>query len=383
MSIPPAMRDTGQPMPAAGLAHAAPDHASPTRDIRAPAWTLAVCVPVRDERDHLPALLDALARQTVADDTFVLCLLFDGCSDGGARYVQQRAAALPYAVVTQRIPRQQPASAGRARRAAMALGAATLARGGPADAAPDDAFLLSTDADSVPADDWLAANRHALAAVDVVAGYIERPDAAPSEAHRRVERYWERLRCLQRTVDPLPHDPAPSHPSQGGASLAFRAAVYAALGGFEDIAAHEDLRLVTAARRAGYRVRHDRAVRVATSSRLIGRADAGLAETLRTRAADRNPPRVEAPDAALARFRRAAAARRAFAALHETAIRDELATLLAIDADELRRLAAPCDNAEAFVMAVVPDPCAADEIALDQAETRLHALETEHACPSP
>lgn len=344
---------------------------------------IAVCVPVRDERAHLPDLLAAFQGQTVPADAFVLCLLFDGDRDGGMDYVRSRAPTLAYEMVTQRLARQPQANAGRARRAAMALGSRTLA-----DAS--QSLLLSTDADTVPDADWVAANARVLQAVDVVAGHIARPDATRFEIHRRLERYWERLRCLQRTIDPVAHDPAPSHACQGGASLGFRASIYAALGGFEPVAAQEDERLVTAARRAGYRVCHHRDVRVATSSRLTGRARRGLADTLRARQASTCLPQVEDPQIAAARFQTSALGRRYFEQRDDALLAD-LAARLGRVPDETEDLAKACGNAEAFSMSVVPEPerdgadaiSNPNSIALPLAETRLAELERDYRCPTP
>lgn len=376
-----AMREPNPPAIASPSAHAADTDA-----LLPAAFALgrrvAVCVPVRDESAYLVALLDAFARQTVPAQAFVLCLLFDGCNDDGEALVAARAPALAYDIVTRRIERAPQANAGRARRAAMALGRSALASA--RSVRERDMLLLSTDADSIPAPDWVEANARTLAAVDVVAGYIERPDAPAEDVHRRIERYWERLRCLQRTVDPLGHDPAPSHPSQGGASLGFRADVYAALGGFEALASHEDVQIVTAARRAGYRVCHDRGVRVATSSRTDGRASDGLASTLRARQNDSAPPLVQDPDAALQRYRLSAQTRAGFAQLFDDeATARALATATGHGLETLREIATACGNAEAFTMQLVPEPVKTEELALEQAEQRLAFLENAYGCPCP
>lgn len=338
---------------------------------------VAVCVPVRDERAHLDALFDALAAQTIGAHAFTLCLLFDGCTDGGSALAYARRQQLPFDTRIQRIRRHVDANAGRARRAAMRLGSSALATHAPG-------LLLSTDADSIPAPDWVIRNLESLRSADVVAGYIDRPDALDSEAHRRLERYWERLRCLERTIDPVPHDPAPSHAAQGGASLAFRAGVYTALGGFEAVAAHEDVRLVTAARRAGYRVRHDRRVRVATSSRLDGRARDGLADTLRQRLNDRALPQVENPDRAAERFAHSAFTRLCFARIDDASVRAALAARLDVPASHVADAARHCPNAEAFAMALVPAPTpdTPGDTALEVAEAQLAQLEQRFRCPA-
>ena len=116
-----------------GFATAAPMRSTEAMNGAATRTRIAICVPVRDEFDSLPALLDAFSKQTAARDCFVVCLLFDGCLDGGQTYADARAPLLDYTLVSERIERQTVANAGRARRAAMALGTRTLAetrRGG-------------------------------------------------------------------------------------------------------------------------------------------------------------------------------------------------------------------------------------------------------------
>ena len=136
---------------------------------------IAVCVPVRDEALRLPRLLDALAAQD--GPAFTLCLLFAGCTDASAAVVAARAETLPFPVLTGSLTRAAP-NAGRARRAAMALGQDAVGEGG---------ILISTDADSLPAAGWLAANLRALAHADVVAGRVVRRGSA-CPVQDRVER---------------------------------------------------------------------------------------------------------------------------------------------------------------------------------------------------
>ncbi|WP_156962367.1 glycosyltransferase [Salinisphaera hydrothermalis] len=331
---------------------------------------VVVCVPVRDEARRLPALVAALAAQMDAGE-FELCLVFDGDEPALRERVVRKARAAGLALVCRHIARGRAPNAGRARRAAAALGLEMLGD-------RSDALLLTTDADSIPAPDWIAASRAALAEVDVVAGYVRRDNRPPLPIRDRLEAYLERLYALERELDPIAYEPAPSHPGVGGASLGFRADVYRALGGFGEHPFEEDLAIVDAARRAGYRLRRDRAVRVTTSSRLFGRARSGLADDLRGQRAARELPRVEHPADASARYRRSAAARALFLAGASEAELIELAAHLDYPLADLRRVAATAPSADAFALALVPPPIAPRDVDLATAEIELTRLLDQH-----
>lgn len=326
---------------------------------------VAVCVPVRNEAALLPRLLAALAGQDVPPDVRVeLCFAFDACTDASERVVA--ASALPHAVRTASLPPGTVPSAGRARRAALALG----------ERAEADA-LLTTDADSVPAPGWIAANLRALAVADVVTGRVVRDGLFEDAAQGRLERYYDALYALRRRIDPVPWEAPATHHYTAGASLAFRAEAYAALGGFEAQPSAEDARIVDAAHRAGLRVRRDAAVRIETSSRRIGRAVNGLADHLRA-LANGAPIRVSHPERAAWQYAGHAAARRAFGADDAAYVR--LAATIARDAADVHREAAGSPNAEAFAMRVVPGHPAGERlVTLDEAETTLAALAFERA----
>lgn len=327
---------------------------------------VAVCVPVRDEARRLPALVAALAAQTDAGD-FRLCLVFDGDEPLLRTRVSHEARVKGLALACRSIARGRTPNAGRARRAALALGLEAVA-------GRSDALLLTTDADSVPAPDWIATSQAALAEADVVAGYVRRDNRPPLPIRDRLEAYLERLYDLERELDPIAYEPPRSHPGIGGASLGFRSDVYRALGGFSERPYEEDLEIVDAARRAGYRLRRDRAVRVTTSSRLFGRARCGLADDLRGQRAANELPRVEHPVDAVARYRCSAAARRAFLAGASDAELTELATVLDVAHDELRRAVAAAPSADAFTLAVVSSAAEPRDVDLATAEIELARL---------
>ncbi len=332
---------------------------------------VAICVPVRNEAALLPAMLDALARQA-GDDRVVLCVLFDACTDASERIVAARAAGLPFAVATDRLDAGGDPDAGRARRAALALGQAAVHGHG-------EAAFLTTDADSVPAADWVAATLRALAVADMVAGRIVRDPTHVDPVQDRLEIYYDRLFALRRTLDPVPWEALRTHHCTGGASLAFRARAYEAVGGFRHRRSGEDAAIVDEAHRAGLRVRRDAAVRVETSSRRIGRAVGGLADHLRTLAdgAPLDQIRVAHPDDAAWQYRGHAAARAAFGARDGKRSFGALERLVGVEARDIAEVARTSPNAEAFAMRLVPgNPGGERLVGLVDAERALDALVT-------
>ncbi|KQS02193.1 glycosyl transferase family 2 [Sphingomonas sp. Leaf357] len=318
----------------------------------------AICVPVRDEAALLPRFLDALAAQDRQD--FTLCILFDGCADASVAIVTARAASLPFGILTAEVAAGAP-NAGLARRRAMELGLSVL---------DDDGMIVSTDADSVPARDWSSANAAALAVAEVAAGRIVREGGRQNAVQDRVERYYDALFALRRAIDPVAWEAPETHHYTSGASLAFRASAYRALGGFEPIASAEDARLVDAAHHAGLRIRRDAAIRVATSARRSGRAIGGLADHLRKLDAGEAEATMAHPEDAVWRYQRQAAARAAWPDFG--AGRSTLAAALDSDPTRVERIALEAPNAEAFAMRVVPDRPGGERIVtLDTAEAAL------------
>jgi hypothetical protein len=84
-------------------------------------------------------------------------------------------------------------------------------------------------------------------------------------------------------LDPEAHDPPPRHTEASGASLAVRTESFRKVGGIPAIPAGEDRAFVRALWMMDARVRHDPAIRVTVSGRIVGRADGGMADTIRRR----------------------------------------------------------------------------------------------------
>ncbi len=323
---------------------------------------IAVCVPVRDEEPGLPDLLDALARQGVS--RFHACFLLDNCTDGSAAVLQGRAADMPFAVALKTVTGESHPNAGRARATAMALGAATIGGG----------ILLTTDADGVPADDWIARSCAALEQADVVAGRILRQPHPPSPLQDRIESYYDRLFAFRRWLDPVPWEAPVTHHCAGGANLGFRYDAYARLGGFLPLPFGEDGRIVDDASRLGLRVRRDAASVVHTSARRIGRIAGGLADGLRRLDDPNHAVLVAHPADAAWQYRRQAEARAAFVGGDPAAV----AAMLGLTADHAIGVARDCPNAEAFAMRIVPAPPGGERrVTLDHAEAILATFEAE------
>lgn len=302
---------------------------------------IAVAVPARNEAERLPHLLAALARQRGAPH-FTLCLFLDNCSDGSADAIAALAATMPYPIVTDCCRAGGPPNAGEARSRAMAL----ALRHAP------DGIVMTTDADSRPEADWIAANVAGLAAADVVAGRIVRAVAPGGDMLDRLARYLDRLHDLRRRIDPVPWEGDPTHHWCSAASLALRAATYRAIGGFAPVPSGEDAALCDQAMRLGLRVRRDARARVWTSSRRSGRARGGFASTLAHFDRRDAQPEVSHPDDEVWRFERQAEARRAFA----DGRLDGLAARLSLPSAEVRAVAAECRNDEAFAARIVGAP---------------------------
>lgn len=320
---------------------------------------IAIAVPVRNEAKRLPRLLRALSAQEGAQSV-TLALFFDNCDDGSEALTA--SFELPFPVIFDRSACGSAANAGRARRHAMRLAL---------EAAPNGT-LLTTDADSMPAPDWVAASRRGLAAADIVAGRIMRMPGRNSPPHERLEQYYDRLHQLRRLLDPVAWEAPHTHHWTSGASLALPATVYRAVGGFQDHVSGEDAAFVDTAARCGWRVRRDGDVRVATSSRRRGRAPGGFAAALSAWDKEQIALTVTHPEDEAWRYVRQAQARAAYGG---PAI-DVLAQDLHLPLDEVRQVEAECRNAEAFTARIVGSPPGGmRHISLSRAELLIGALE--------
>lgn len=326
---------------------------------------VAVCVPARNEARRLPAFLEAMeasVEQARAAGVGVrLVVALDGCTDASEALLARARVTFPCPIVITRLPALGISHAGRARRAAMETGLSQLAdRVAETCEAEVGSALLTTDADTQVDADWIAASARALAASDVVAGYVEWDDETPVPELARQERYFDALHRWRRRIDPVAFDAPNPHHKQYGASLAIRNEAYSRLGGLPERRASEDVELCRRARLAGMRVRQDRNVRVTTSTRRTGRARGGFSDAILSVEGTRGRPlHVDCPDAWTALYRASATLRAAFEMGRPDA-RDleDLGTELSDD--ELKQAWAVSPSADAYVTRLldpVPGAC--------------------------
>jgi len=322
---------------------------------------IAIGVPVRNEAARLPRLLAAFDKQ-ITDHPFTLCLFFDSCEDGSEQLVDSLSPRLRYPVVTRSSHSGGSPNAGAARQRAMA---AALQIAG-------DGVLLTTDADSEPAPDWIMANLAALGQADVVAGRIVRDGRHACDVHSRLADYFDRLHAVRRAIDVVSWEAAYSHHWTSGASLACRSQVYRDLGGFPAIASGEDAAFTDRAARAGYRVRRDASVTVWTSSRRKGRVIDGFAAVLAAFDDPAAMPEVTHPHDEAWRFRMQAEARASF----DNGGWRALASSLDLPLAEVEQVAGECANSEAFAARIVgAPPGGMRKVSLAHAEALLAGLD--------
>lgn len=237
-----------------------------------------VCVPARNEAARLPALLGALAEQTIAGPIPV-ALCINNSDDGSAAVASKAALRWPRLGlhIDERRFAADDAHAGSARRAAMDLGMSVL------DA--DDGVLVSTDADCRPPSGWIEAILAAMAGDRIVGGRIVIDDLEPlPEPARRLrarwDRYWEAVRAIEDTIDPQADEVSPRHGDHTGASLALTIGLYRTCGGVPPIPNGEDRALVANAVEAGGRLVHPGSVWTRVSPRTEGRALDGMASDM-------------------------------------------------------------------------------------------------------
>ncbi len=249
--------------------------------------TTVVAIPAKDEADRISACLLALARQTRTPDGVLL--LLNNCSDLTEAIARNLSATLPFALhIASHAFVPAEAHAGSARRMAMEL-AADLA--GSGDLADPNAVLLTTDADTIVADDWIEQNLRVLSGgADVACGRVEvdpteemliPPSLRADDALEcELTGLLDRIACV---LDPDPADPWPRHTEASGASIAVTMAAFRRTNGIPAIATGEDRAFVKVLARMDARIRHDPAIRVTVSGRMHGRAEGGMADTIRRR----------------------------------------------------------------------------------------------------
>jgi GT2 family glycosyltransferase len=265
---------------------------------------IVVAIPVHNEAEYIEPCLTALAQQQ-CPAAFQVVTLLNNCTDDTAGIVRGLASRLPYELhIHEHWLDPASSNAGVARR--MATQCAQMLAG-------EDGIILTTDADSRVADNWIAANLAAIdAGSDAVAGMamLNDDDAATLpprliEDDEKCEDFGTLLDEIDWLLDPDAADPWPRHTQHSGASIAVRASCLTRAGGIPAIPLGEDRQLFARLRQVDARIRHARDVLVRVSGRTIGRAKGGMADTIARRL--REPDRMldECMEPAMDRARRA------------------------------------------------------------------------------
>lgn len=236
---------------------------------------VCVCIPARNEAEHIGTLIEALSKQTI--QSFAVAICVNNSTD------TTRSTALLATLrcnpgfqlhIVQCEFEPNLAHAGSARRAAMDMGADILS---------PDGLLISTDADCRPPSNWVEANLAHFAPDRIIGGRIDLDelDAGTAPAifmlRRRFDAYWQAVRAIEDEIDPVSWDMPPRHGDHTGASLALSVDLYRRAGGVPLLATGEDRALVETAIKVGGKLVHPNAVWTRASSRTAGRANGGMA----------------------------------------------------------------------------------------------------------
>ena len=244
-----------------------------------PALKVCVVVPARDEEALISSCLRSLAEQEdISFAEFEVLLVLDRCTDATEQRALEVAAEYPdLCLYSLEGPGR---GAGHARRVGM-----EEARGRLMSLDRPNGLIASTDADTIVASNWLSVQLEAAArGAKAIGGHIELRDDV--DLPRGVSGWREEQGRLRQSemlsppgLDDEPHART-EHWRFSGASLALTAVTYQEIGGLEPRAALEDEYLERTLESRGVPIERPLAVRVATSSRLVGRAKRGLARDL-------------------------------------------------------------------------------------------------------
>ena len=251
-----------------------------------------VAIPVKDEEERLPVCLRALAQQRdrlgqpIPPGLVRIVVFANNCTDQSASFARKLGESWSLDIrVVEASLLPGSAHAGNARRAAMDIAEAWLEERDEA-----SGVILTTDADSQVAPNWIAENLSAIeAGAEAVLGRIDLDGEGkflPEALHRRgaLEDAYERLLTeLSWLLDPLEHNPWPHHATVSAASLGITRTAYCRVGRLPRVPLGEDKALIALLSRQDARIRYCPTARVITSGRTNGRAPGGVADTLAIR----------------------------------------------------------------------------------------------------
>jgi len=242
-----------------------------------PESTLRACVvvPARNEEALIGPCLEALAAQAgVEPFEYEVLLILDRCTDRTEARARDIAGNHPR--LRLHLLEGPGEGSGPARQVGMDAACARLLWVGR-----PEGLIACTDADTVVASDWLAAQLIALSrGARAIGGRIELADdgSLPAQVARRHAEQG-RLRHERLLSNPDTRG-ATQHWQFSGASLGLAAELYRQIGGLEPLAALEDEGLERVLREQHVPIERLLSVMVTTSPSLEGRAQRGLSYDL-------------------------------------------------------------------------------------------------------
>lgn len=252
---------------------------------------VCVIVPARNEAKNLEKTLFALANQIDLDgkpldkDRYEIIVLANNCSDDSAEIARHFAAKNPSLAlhVVEMTLDSERAYIGWVRKVLMDEAYRRLKLLGR-----DRGIIASTDGDTHVSPTWITAILSEIqSGADAVGGRILSDRSERLALDKTTRLYFLRYVCyryltaqLEAYLDPNPCDPFPRHHQHFGASLAVTVEMYEKVGGLPPSRTPEDVAFYEALMNVDARFRHSPAVRVYTSARVIGRAQAGLSNRL-------------------------------------------------------------------------------------------------------
>ncbi|AQT80578.1 glycosyl transferase [Mycolicibacterium litorale] len=233
-----------------------------------PAFDRAVVViPAHNEASALPTSVAAVKAAGARVDIPVnVVVVLDACDDGSQALADRFGPDVHFVSV-------EAHNVGSARAAGFCFARSHF----PDDPDGPGCWYATTDADSRVDRDWLA--RQLVAQADMVLGVVRIASwrHIPAAAARRYLRaYYAKI-----------HPDRGRHEHIHGANMGFAARAYWDVGGFAALSTAEDADLVRRFESAGYHIRRDSRLSVATSARQTGRAPQGFAAHLRGMLAER------------------------------------------------------------------------------------------------
>lgn len=252
-----------------------------------PECIATIVLPVRDEAELLAKNLASFAFQLGADNRpldpklYEIIILANNCRDRSAAIAcdwQRKNRHLNIHVAETEICREN-SNIGFVRGWLMTEAWRRLRRnrrGG--------GLILTTDADTTIASDWLAANlREISGGADAVGGRILIGADELEEMNEKARRFYlldtaYRLLAaeIEARLDYVAHDYLPRHHQHFNASFAVTTAAFERAGGVPKVRCLEDVAFYHALLRVDARFRHSPRARVETSARHRGRTETGL-----------------------------------------------------------------------------------------------------------